>query len=60
MHVLIVEDELIIRNELKILLENALYRDMFRRSNKSVIERIHQIEDAQKDYKEITKIKQRV
>lgn len=33
-------------------LENSLYREMIRRSNKSVIERIHQIEDAQKDYKE--------
>ncbi|MDO4312961.1 MAG: sensor histidine kinase [Eubacteriales bacterium] len=33
-------------------LEDQLYRDMIRRSNKSVIERIHQIEDAQKDYKE--------
>lgn len=33
-------------------LEDRLYREMIRRSNKSVIERIHQIEDAQKDYKE--------
>lgn len=33
-------------------LEDKLYREMIRRSNKSVIERIHQMEDAQKDYRE--------
>jgi signal transduction histidine kinase len=33
-------------------LEDKLYREMIRRSNKSVIERIRQIEEEQKDYKE--------
>lgn len=33
-------------------LEDRLYRDMIRRSNKSVIERIHQIEEEQREYKE--------
>lgn len=33
-------------------LEDRLYRDMIRKSNKSVIERIRQIEDGQKDYRE--------
>lgn len=33
-------------------LEDRLYRDMIRKSNKAVIERIRQIEDAQKDYRE--------
>lgn len=33
-------------------LEDRLYREMIRRSNKSCIERIRQIEDEQKDYKE--------
>ena len=33
-------------------LEDKLYREMIRRSNKSVIERIRQIEEGQKDYKE--------
>lgn len=33
-------------------LEDRLYRELIRRSNKSVIERIHQIEDQQKDYRE--------
>lgn len=33
-------------------LEDRLYRKLIRRSNKSVIERIHQIEDQQKDYRE--------
>ena len=33
-------------------LEDRLYRDMIRRSNKSVIEKIHELEDARKDYRE--------
>lgn len=33
-------------------LEDRLYRDMIRRSNKSVIEKIHDLEDARKDYRE--------
>ena len=33
-------------------LEDRLYRDMIRRSSKSVIERIHAVEDAGKDYRE--------
>lgn len=33
-------------------LEDRLYREMIRKSNKSVIERIHQIEDEKKDYRE--------
>lgn len=33
-------------------LEDKLYREMILRSNKSVIERIREIEDGQKDYKE--------
>lgn len=33
-------------------LEDKLYREMIRKSNKSVIERIHQIEDEKKDYRE--------
>lgn len=33
-------------------LEDKLYREMIRRSNKSVIERIRQIEDEQRDYQE--------
>lgn len=33
-------------------LEDRIYREMIRRSNKSVIERIRRIEDEQKDYKE--------
>ncbi len=33
-------------------LEDRLYREMIRKSNKSVIERIRQIEDEQRDYKE--------
>lgn len=33
-------------------LEDILYRDMIRKSNKSVIERIRRIEDEQRDYKE--------
>ena len=33
-------------------LEDMLYRDMICKSNRSVIERIRQIEDAQRDYKE--------
>lgn len=33
-------------------LEDQLYRDMIRRSNKSVIERIRSLEDAQKEYRE--------
>lgn len=33
-------------------LEDRLYRDMIRRSNKSVIERIHLLEEEQKDYQE--------
>lgn len=33
-------------------LEDRLYRDMIRRSNKSVIERIHRMEEEQRDYKE--------
>ncbi len=33
-------------------LEDRLYREMLRRSNKSCIERIRQIEDEQKDYRE--------
>ncbi len=33
-------------------LEDQLYQDMIRRSNKSVIERIHEIEEQQKDYRE--------
>ena len=33
-------------------LEDRLYRDMIRQSNKSVIERIRRIEDEQRDYKE--------
>ena len=33
-------------------LEDRLYRDMIRRSNKSVIEKIHGLEDARKDYRE--------
>ena len=33
-------------------LEDKLYKEMIRRSNKSVIERIRQIEDEKKDYKE--------
>lgn len=34
------------------LLEDRLYREMILKSNKSVIERIHWIEEEQKDYKE--------
>ena len=34
------------------LLEDRLYREMILKSNKSVIERIHRIEEEQKDYKE--------
>lgn len=33
-------------------LEDRLYRDIIRRSNKSVIEKIHELEDARKDYRE--------
>lgn len=33
-------------------LEDRLYRDMIRRSNKSVIERIREIEEEQKDYRD--------
>lgn len=33
-------------------LEDRLYREMIRKSNKSVIERIRQMEDEQKDYRE--------
>lgn len=33
-------------------LEDRLYREMIRHSNKSVIERIRQIEDAERDYRE--------
>ncbi len=33
-------------------LEDRLYREMIRKSNKSVIERIRQIEDEQRDYRE--------
>lgn len=33
-------------------LEDNLYREMIRRSNKAVIERIHHIEDEKKDYKD--------
>ena len=33
-------------------LEDRLYRDMIRRSNKSVIDRIRVVEDQQKDYRE--------
>lgn len=33
-------------------LEDELYRELICKSNKSVIERIHQIEDAQKEYRE--------
>nr|WP_300678447.1 sensor histidine kinase [uncultured Acetatifactor sp.] len=33
-------------------LEDRLYRDMIRKSSKSVIERIHAVEDAGKDYRE--------
>ncbi len=33
-------------------LEDELYRELIRKSNKSVIERIRQIEDAQKEYRE--------
>lgn len=33
-------------------LEDRLYREVLRKSNKSVIEKIHMLEDAQKDYKE--------
>ena len=33
-------------------LEDKLYREMIRKSNKSVIEKIHQIEDEKKDYRE--------
>ena len=33
-------------------LEDRLYRDMIRRSNKSVIERIRQVETAEKEYRE--------
>lgn len=33
-------------------LEDRLYRDMIRKSNKSVIEKIHELEDARKDYRE--------
>ena len=34
------------------LLEDKLYRDMLRRSNKAVIEKIHALEDAQQDYRD--------
>lgn len=34
------------------LLEDKLYREMLRKSNKSVIEKIHALEDAQKDYRD--------
>lgn len=34
------------------LLEDKLYREMLRISNKSVIEKIHALEDAQRDYRE--------
>lgn len=34
------------------VLEDRLYRELIRKSNKSVIERIRKIEDAQKDYRE--------
>lgn len=33
-------------------LEDCLYREMILKSNKSVIERLHQLEDEQRDYKE--------
>ena len=33
-------------------LEDKIYRNIIRKSNKSVIERINQIEDEKKDYKE--------
>lgn len=33
-------------------LEDQIYRDLIRRSNKSVIERIHMLEEEQKDYKD--------
>lgn len=33
-------------------LEDHIYRDLMRRSNKSVIERIHMLEDEQKEYKD--------
>lgn len=33
-------------------LEDRLYRELLRKSNKSVIEKIHSLEDAQKEYKE--------
>ena len=34
------------------LLEDKLYREMLRMSNKAVIEKIHALEDAQKDYRD--------
>ncbi len=33
-------------------LEDRIYRDILRKSNKSVIEKIHRLEDEQRDYKE--------
>lgn len=33
-------------------LEDRLYREILRKSNKSVIEKIHRLEDSQKDYRE--------
>lgn len=33
-------------------LEDQIYRNLIRRSNKSVIERIHMLEDEQKEYKD--------